>query len=50
MTAAQRQKYIAEGYLEDSSLLLNEFVNLGSVEFSEFATLWRKHHFSLIFM
>lgn len=46
----RRVKYIAKGFLEDSGRLLNDFVEKNSIDFSDFAEIWRKHHFSLIYM
>lgn len=43
-------KPIAAGLSEDVKILLHSFVNLKTVNFPEFASLWKKHHFSLIFM
>ena len=46
MTAAQRQKNIIEGYPAD--VLQNKIVNLGTMEFTEFAFLRLMLHFSWI--
>ncbi|KFM76995.1 hypothetical protein X975_21671, partial [Stegodyphus mimosarum] len=43
-------KYIAAGFLYDAEKLLKDFIAENSVEFKVFASVWRKHYFSLIYM
>ncbi|KFM80389.1 snRNA-activating protein complex subunit 1, partial [Stegodyphus mimosarum] len=50
MPSSFKNRYIAAGFLHDAEKLLNDFTAENTVEFKVFASVWRKHHFSLIYM